>query len=300
MAEWIDLLDPSSDQLRAAVPPGLHEADLSQLAAPGAGGRPGLAGHDTHLVGVLIVPVADRPANDIFYQEIDVVLAAEQLVTVRKTTPGRPPFDPSAVQAACRPEDGPVRCFYRLVDDIADRYLDLVDDLEEEIGELEDHVEQWSPADIGLRVRRLRHQILHVRRTLAPLRDAVRAVADGRVRVPLDSREPGPGAIQHDMGGVHDRLLRAADGLELAHDLLAGVRDYSQAKVAQDQNDVIRRLTAIASLILVPTFIVGLYGQNFRDMPEFQWGVWGYVWSWGLIAAVTLLQLWYFRRKHWL
>jgi len=297
VGEWIDLLDPTSDQLRATLPPDLHESDLTKLAAPGAAGRPGLVDHDGHVFGVLIVPVADRPADDVFYQEIDVVLTAERLITVRKTTPGRPAFDTSVTRETCRPDDGTERCFYRLVDAIADRYLDLVDDVEDEIGELEDHVEQRSPAAVGLQVRRLRHQILHVRRTLAPMRDAVRAVADGRVRLP--AIDPSP-AIQHDFAGVHDRLLRAADGLELAHDLLAGVRDYSQAKAAQDQNDVIRRLTAVASLILVPTFIVGLYGQNFLDMPEFHWGIWGYIWSWGLILVVTLVQLWYFRRKRWL
>lgn len=296
MGEWIDLLDATPADLRDVMPAGLHESDLSKLEAPGAGGRPAIFGHDDHVFAVLIVPVADRPANDVYYQEIDVALTTERLVTVRKTTPGRPAYDSAALRDACGPYQAAVRCFYRLVDDIADRYLGLVDDLEDEIGELEDSIEQLSPAGVGLRVRRLRHQILHVRRTLAPLRDAVRSVADGRTRLPEADDE----ALRHDFAGIHDRLLRAADGLELAHDLLASVRDYSQAKAAQDQNDVIRRLTAVASLILVPTFIVGLYGQNFRDMPEFAWGVWGYIWSWGLILAVTVGQLWYFRRKNWL
>jgi magnesium transporter len=95
-------------------------------------------------------------------------------------------------------------------------------------------------------------------------------------------------------------LLRASDGLELSRDLLAGVRDYHQAKIANDQNEVMKRLTVIAGLVLVPTFIVGVYGQNFDNMPELLWS-WGYYgWSWGLIVAVTIVQLWYFRRKKWL
>ena len=63
---------------------------------------------------------------------------------------------------------------------------------------------------------------------------------------------------------------------------------------------MVKRLTAIASLLLVPTFIVGLYGQNFiKSMPELRWAF-GYEWSWGWIIVTTLLQLWYFRRKGWL
>ena len=151
---------------------------------------------------------------------------------------------------------------------------------------------------MSLRIRRLRHQILHVRRTLAPLRDAIRAAADGRID--LGVGEPVPRVVEQEFGSVYDRLLRAADGLEMAHDLLSGARDYYQAKVAQDQNEIVKRLTAIASILLVPTFIVGLYGQNFLKMPEYHWGIWGYVWSWSWILVATVVQVWYFRRKRWL
>ena len=60
-----------------------------------------------------------------------------------------------------------------------------------------------------------------------------------------------------------------------------------------------KRLTAIASILLLPTLIVGLYGQNFRNIPELHWG-WGYYWSLGLIAVTSLAQILYFRRKRWL
>jgi magnesium transporter len=297
VAEWIDLLDPSAEELERVLPPGLHETDLAQLRAGGAAGRPGLSAHDDHLVGVLIVPVVDGSSGDLFYQEIDVVLTAETLLTVRKTTPGRQPYDSTSGRGGMRSGDTVGRFFYRLVDDVADRYLDVVDSFEDAIGELEDGVEEWPSERVRTRVRQIREQILHVRRMLSPLRDAVRGVADGRTD--LSGEELFTRDLEQEFLGVYDALLRAGDGLELAHDLLAGARDYYQAKVAQDQNEAVKRLTAIASLLLVPTFIVGLYGQNFVDMPEFHWGVWGYIWSWGLILATTLVQLWYFRRRQW-
>ena len=297
MAEWIDLLDPSPDELASVVPPGLHESDLAQLQAGGAAGRPGLSAHDDHVVGVLIVPVVESEKNDVFYQEIDVVITADTLLTVRKTTPGRPAFDSDRCRAGMRSGETVGRFFYHLVDDIADRYLDLVDAFEDEIGELEDGVEEWPSERVRTRVRQIREQILHVRRMLSPMRDAVRGVADGRTD--LRDEELFTRDLEQEFLGLYDTLLRAGDGLELAHDLLAGARDYYQAKVAQDQNEAVKRLTAIASLLLVPTFIVGLYGQNFVDMPEFHWGIWGYIWSWGLIITTTLVQLWYFRRRRW-
>lgn len=299
MGDWIDLLDPSPGELREALPSGMHKAHVEQLEAPGPEGRTGFTVHRDYTFGTVIVAVVDAAAADVFYQRTDLVLTANRLITVRKTTPGRNAYEPPPPPPAGGTQGDAVgRYFYRFMDGVADRYLDVVDELEDEIGELEDHVE-YQPADaVSLRIRRLRYQLLHVRRALAPTRDAVRAVADGRIPLPGDPDLVRD--LEHEFAGVHDRLLRAADGLELAHDLLVGAREYFQARVAQDQNEIIKRLSAVASLLLVPTFIVGLYGQNFAKMPEFHWGIWGYVWSWALIAAATALQVWYFRRKRWL
>jgi len=128
--------------------------------------------------------------------------------------------------------------------------------------------------------------------------DAVRRVVDNRLEIEGDT-EVFTRDVELHFADAYDKLLRASEALELCRDLVAGARDYYQSMVAQDQNEVVKRLTAVASILLLPTFIVGLYGQNFRDIPEFRWG-WGYWWSWGLIIATTAAQIVYFRRKRWL
>jgi magnesium transporter len=138
--------------------------------------------------------------------------------------------------------------------------------------------------------------MLNTRRTLAPLRDAVRQVVDDRID--FDGDEVFTREVELNFAAVYDKLLRATDSIDLARDLVAGARDYHQSKVANDQNDVMKRLTVIASILLLPTFIVGLYGQNFIDIPELRWH-YGYAYGWGLIVVTTLAQLWYFRRKQW-
>ena len=72
---------------------------------------------------------------------------------------------------------------YRIVDEVAEGFLDLIDDLQDEIDELEDHVEEWTNEQIRRRLSDLRHDLLHIRRTLAPTRDAVRRVVDNRVEI---------------------------------------------------------------------------------------------------------------------
>ena len=297
---WIDLIDPKAEDLKEHLADRLHPAALDVLLAPLVHDdepRPRIETHGDYIVGVLLVTVAVPDEDRVYYQEVDFILTEEKFLTVSKTPPGEKPFDPKPAKEACRPDE-PIGMFlYRLFDEVAERYLDLIDDLNDEIDELEDAIETWPAAKIRDRVSSLRHDLLHIRKTLAPTRDAARKVMDDRVE--LDHGELFPREVDLHFADAYDKLLRASDGLETSRDLVAGVRDYFQSKIANDQNEVMKRLTAIASILLLPTFIVGLYGQNFRHIPELHWGF-GYWWSWGWIIGTTIVQLAWFRRKRWI
>ena len=295
---WVDLLDPDEQAVRESAPVELDATAVARLVAKGGERRPTLESFGTYVVGTLLAPVVVPEENVVFYQEVGFVLTHDELVTIRKTPPGRPPIDLSEAEKSCRSGEPPAMHVFHLIDAVAERYIDLTDDINAEIDEIEDNLDTWSIARIRDRVVSLRHDLLHLRRVLAPTRDSVRQIVDGRLD--LEGEQLFTRELELHFADVYDKLLRASDALDLARDLLANVRDAYQTKIAFNQNAVLNRLTLVASLLLVPTFIVGLYGQNFLKMPEYQWGVWGYVWSWGLILGTTLIQVWYFRRKKWI
>jgi magnesium transporter len=301
-ATWIDLLDPTAEEVRDQAPKELEDSAIERLLAPPEHEdepRPTLQGHGDYVFGVLLVAVALPDEDDVFYQEIDLVITHDTLLTVRKTPPGnRAACDVAIVKKTIKSGDSAGMMAYRLVDEIAERYLDLVDALDEEIDELEDKVENQPAEQTRTRISALRHDLLHIRRTLSPMRDAVRRVIDGVVDVE-DGPEVFPKDVEVAFNAAYDKLMRAFDGLELSRDLLASVRDYHQSKIANDQNEVMKRLTVIASLLLLPTFIVGLYGQNFVNIPELRWHL-GYLYVWGVILVTTAMQLWWFRRAKWI
>ncbi len=297
---WIDLLDPTEEELRTAWPTDVHEGAVETLLQPHTHAdepRPKIESHGTYAFAVLLVPVVVKEEDRVFYREVDMLITHDHVLTVRKTPPDGTPLDLTAVRASCHADTPAGMVAYHVVDEVAEGFLDMVDDVHEEIDELEDNVDTWSNDVIRRRLSDLRHDMLHIRRTLAPTRDAVRAVIDDRVE--LDGEELFPHEVELRFGDAFDKMLRSSEGLETARDLIGGVRDYHQSKVANDQNEVMKRLTLVASIFLPPTFIVGVYGQNFVTMPELGW-VHGYGFSWAIIVLSTLGQLWYFRRKGWL
>ena len=302
MAEWIDLIDPSLEELRAKLPRAVQESALALLVAPARHTdepRPTLQAHGDYIFGVFLLAIAVPEEDRVFYQEIDVVVTHDVLLSVSKTPPNEQPYDPRPVRESCKPDDEGGMMLYRLIDDIAEHYLDLIDALDGEIDEHEDTVETAPAESTRNRLSDLRHDLLHIRRTLSPTRDAVRRVVDNVIEVD-EGKEVFPHDVEIAFNSAYDKLLRAFDGLELSRDLIASVRDYLQAKVANDQNEVMKTLTVIASLLLLPTFIVGLYGQNFQHhFPEIHWQL-GYLWSWALIVVTTIGQLVFFRRKKWI
>jgi magnesium/cobalt transport protein CorA len=294
VAEWIDLLDPTAEELRAKLPPAVDDDAVERLVAPTVHDdepRPRFEGRHTYVFGILLAPLCVQ--GDVHFREVDLIVTREELFTVRKTPQKGPPIElelPSGVRAG--------ELAAAVVDQVAEAFLDAVDELDDEVDTVDDAVDEWPNEQVRGRLKSLRHEILRVRRLLGPTREALHKVVDKRVDV--EGVEALPHEVEIAFGDAYDKLLRAVDGLDLARDLLTGTRDYHQAKIANDQNEVMKRLTAVASILLVPTFIVGLYGQNFQHhFPEIHWQ-YGYVWSWALIVVTTTAQVVYFRRKRWI
>jgi magnesium transporter len=299
-ARWLDLVDPTREELLATLPIQVDPEVVEALVAPPGDGReprPLLEGHGGYVFGVL---VAARPLpheDRISYQEVDLVATPAVVVTVRKTPGGGgEPFDVSALHPATEQGAEAGELVHRLVDEIADSFLEALDAVYAEIEELEDGLDSWPPKRTRARLADLRHELLHGRRTVAATRAAVRRVLDGRIEV--GDHALFPPDVERLFADTYETLVRVTEELDIARDLLAGVRDHHQSKVVEGQGEVAKKLTVIASLVLVPSFIVGFYGQNFES--AFDDPHWSIGFSTGLIVVSTLIQLAIFRWRRWI
>jgi Mg2+ and Co2+ transporter CorA len=297
-ATWRDLVDPTLEELVDGLPVAVEPETLEALVAPPGDGRslrPRIESHGAYVLAVLATPVSRTAEDRVDYLEVDAVATMDAIVTIRRTGPGGATADVSVLAAA--PAGASVGALvHLLVDDVADTYLDLLDTLYGEVDELEDHVERLAGLVVRRRLVELRHELLHARRTISATRAAVRRIVDRRCE--LSTGELFPHRIEAAFADTYDTLVRATEDLDVARELVGGVRDFHQAKVTESQNDTAKTLTVIASLVLVPSLIVGFYGQNFES--AFTSDLWTLGVSSSLILASTLVQLVLYRWRRWI
>lgn len=297
-ARLIDLVDPTREEVLASVPAVLDPEAVEQLVAPpgdGRAARPVLESHGSYVFGVLVTPLLEHD-GPVEYAEIDLIAVPDAVVIVRKSDRQGRTASIDAVAARAREGLASGELVQQLVDSVADGYLDLVDEIHGDLDELEDEIERIPGRETRVRLSAVRHELLHARRNVALTRAAVRRVIDGRLD--LDNANLFPREVELAFADTADVLIRVTEELDIARDVLASLRDHLQAKIAEAQNDVIKTLTVIASLVLVPTLITGFYGQNFGGAFDDRYWTLGV--SIALIVGSTIAQLAVFRWRRWI
>ncbi|WP_101297230.1 magnesium/cobalt transporter CorA [Halegenticoccus soli] len=277
---------------------GIHPLSVEDVQN---GVRPKTEDYPTHLF-VLVKTATLRGGDTAFRDEIrtesvGLFVGSDWLVTL--STGETPAVD--RVWRAAESDDrllryGPDFTAYRVLDRIVDDYFDLLDEIEETIEGIEDGVLGSPDPSVLEGLNAVRRDLLSVRKLLWPTREAVAVLARGD---PDEIREP----TEKYYRDVYDHLVQLVDLTETYRDLARGARDIYLNTLSQSTNEVMKRLTVVATVILPLTFVVGVYGMNFGgssyNMPELGWEF-GYPAVMLGMATVALIMLSYFRREGWL
>ncbi len=187
---------------------------------------------------------------------------------------------------------GPDYLAYALVDLIVDNYFVVLERLGEEIELIEDRVVS-DPAPETLRaIHKLKSDMIFLRKSVWPLREVVSGLERGESPLIAEST----GIYLRD---VYDHTIQVIDTIETFRDVLSGMLDIYLSSVNNRLNSVMKVLTIIATIFMPLTFIAGMYGMNFKYMPELEWQ-WGYPVVIAVMLVVATSMLVIFRRKKWL
>ena len=291
---WVGLYEPS-EQLLATIQQAFGLHDLAVEDARRAHQRPKLEVYDDSLFVVMrTARLSEGGERRIEFGETHVFVGPRYVVTVRhgslKSHVGLRARCEASPQLLAKGEGF---VLHALMDFIVDQYFPVIDALEKELDDLEDEI--FS----GRFVRSVTARLYHLRRDLLSLRQAVTPLMDvssqlSRIDSPLISVATRPY-----FQDVHDHVLRIADVIENLQQLSHVALESNLALISVAQNDDTKRLAAWAAILAVPTMIAGLYGMNFKFMPETEWA-YGYPTAIAVMFSLCVLLYRWFRKVGWL
>ena len=288
---WIGLFEPDEDEFDAVR----REFDLHELAvedAIKAHQRPKLEAYGDSLFLVLKTARYLEEEKEVEFGEILLFMGSDFVITVRH---GEAPLHDVRLRTEARPDllrCGPGAVLYVIVDRIVDDYLPVIAGLDRDVREVEGEVFSHGRTNPAERIYHLKREVLELHDAVSPLVNPVDRLARGHQPFVDDE-------IQPYFRDVHDHLLRVVDDVESFRDLLTSVLTANLTQVSVRQNEDVRKISAWAAIIAVPTAIAGLYGMNFEDMPELGWRL-GYPFALVVIATASVSLYLYFRRIGWL
>jgi magnesium/cobalt transport protein CorA len=288
---WIGLHEPTQEEFDLVK----DELNLHPLAvedAVTAHQRPKLERYDDSIFVVLKTVHYIEATSDIEVGEIMLFVGADFAITVRHGEGN--PLAPVRRRLEADPEllaTGPSAVLYGVCDHVVDRYSAVSHEVEVDIITLERRVFHPDRSDVTEDIYALKREVLEFRAAEDPLIPALNEIVKGRVAVCADTTDY--------FRDVLDHLLRVDETVDSHNELLTNVLNAHLALVSSQQNEDMRKISAWAAILAIPTMVAGIYGMNFDHMPELRW-TFGYPLVVAVIvtACVTLYRR--FKKSGWL
>ena len=256
--------------------------------------RPKMEDFDDYVFVVLKMLSYDEKNNEIKAEQISLVLGTNLVISFQEREGDI--FGP--IRERIRNGRGRIRKMgadylaYALIDAVVDSYFIMLDKLEEKMEDIEEELlVNLGPETLNA-IHVLRRKMIFLRNQVWPLREVVAGL------------EKAESPLIHEstviyLSDVYDHTIQAIETIEKFRDMLTGTIDIYLSMTSNKMNEVMKLLTIIATIFMPLTFIVGIYGMNFKYMPELEW-YWGYPLILFVMVAISILMLVYFRRKKWL
>jgi magnesium transporter len=270
---------------------GVHPLAVADIA--NIGQRPKFEDYgERDLVISQLVMIDDD--QGIVLEQVSLVIGPGWVVTVLERP--RPVFDPirerirSGTALICRMQQDFLA--YALLDALIDTYFPFVEQIGEVLNDLEDEVTE-RPNQVTLsHLHAVRRSLLTVHRVMWRQRDAFSQIM-------RDDRSPFGDAVRVYLRDLFDHALQVLDAIETYRDISVGLADLYYSSVSNRLNEVMRTLTVISTIFIPLTFLVGVYGMNFENMPELKTRT-GYFVLWGVMLVIAAALLYGFKRRGWL
>ncbi len=286
---------------------GLHEVEIIEMLGKefdlhplmledilNTGQRPKAEDFDKYIFVVLKMLSYNDEKQMVQSQQVSLVLGANYVISFQEAIGDV--FEP--IRERIRNAKGRIRkmgadyLMYALLDAVVDGYFAILEKLGERIESMEEELVSDPTEKTLQQIHSLKREMIFLRKSVWPLREVI----SGLQRTESSLIKETTGLYLRD---VYDHTIQVIDTVESFRDMVSGMLDIYLSSISNRMNAVMKVLTIIATIFIPLTFIAGVYGMNFRYMPELE-RHWGYPLVLLVMGIVAIVMLIYFRRKRWL
>ncbi len=181
---------------------------------------------------------------------------------------------------------------YRLIDSVVDNYFSVTEHINESTEILEEQVLESDSRELMQEIQHLKKQLINLRKAVNPLREAILSMQKNEIELIEES-------TTRYLRDVYEDIIQVYESIDTQRDILNSIMDLYLSGISNRMNQVMQVLTIIATIFIPLTFIVGVYGMNFENIPELQYK-YGYQVVWFVMILVIIAMIIYFRKKKWL
>ena len=181
---------------------------------------------------------------------------------------------------------------YALIDTVVDNYFVILETLQAKIETLEEELFTSMSKESFHAINDLKRKLIALRRATSPLREIISAIQKEELSLIDESNLIF-------FKDIYDHTLQVQETIDIYRELVSGLHDTYLTNVNNKMNETMKTLTITATIFIPLTFLAGIYGMNFKYLPELEWR-WGYFGFWGVSIAIVGLMVYYFKKKEWL
>lgn len=270
---------------------GVHSLIIEDIVHTGQ--RPKMEDLEDRLFVVLEMLYYNEAMNEVESEQISIILGPRFVISFqeRKGDVFNPLRERIKNGKGRIRKKGPDYLAYCLMDAIIDHYFIVLEKLGEKIEGLQEALIANPTPETLQAIQGLKREMVFLRKSVWPLREVISVLERGESALISDST----GIYLRD---VYDHTIQVIDTVETFRDLLSGMLDIYLSSISNRMNEVMKVLTIIATVFIPLTFIAGIYGMNFKYMPELEWR-WGYFGVWLFMAGIVSGMVIYFKKKRW-
>ena len=291
---WINIDDIHQVEIMKKIGAhfGIHSLILEDIMNTGQ--RPKMEDFEDYIFVVVKMIYYDEKDNEIKAEQVSLLIGPNFVISFQEKEGDV--FNP--VRERVRKGKGRIRRMkadylaYALIDTIVDHYFVVLEKLGEKIEGMEEELVTNPTPETLQNIHTLKRELIFLRKSIWPLREVISVLERGESSLINEST----GIYLRD---VYDHTIQVVDTIETFRDMVSGMLDIYLSSISNKMNEVMKVLTIIATIFIPLTFVAGLYGMNFKYIPELEWH-WGYFFVLFLMAIIGFGMVLYFRNKKWL